>query len=291
MYVANRNVVSESLFTLIDAKYRTLFSTAKVLQAWIADQEERFRESEEGQYLAITGVNSKALEEIDYYRDTGKLSQQLRFSFEPDAELLIIKMSGGKHEIPHNTLVQHITRALDTIGISEDDYAWVGTTRFQGRGPGSSRSKESDQAFMPQGRRCTTHFPSFVVEVGVSESLALLRKDAAFWLTRSAGECRLVIIVSVGRFSAYMAYELWVIGPVAGGPTRANPNPPPQIGPVPRQLQTVIQADGAFLGPPTLSLPLSVLFDHNTPNINLQQSLLITNANLHAAYRRVINYS
>ena len=216
---------------------------------------------------------------ITKYRDTGKLSRGLKFSFQPESELLIIKMPSGAHEIPHLILVEDFLIAFRALGISRSGYSWIGGSRYQGRGPASPRSKEGDQAFLPAGRTYLANFPSVVVEVGVSESMPMLRRDAAFWLTHSANECRLVVIISVNRSSRYMVYELWSLGSVPGLITRANPNPAPHIEPI-RPQQTVIQSGGATIGPPDLQFTLTVLFDNNLANVNMQQSVQITNADL-----------
>jgi hypothetical protein len=52
-------------------------------------------------------------------------------------------------------------------------------------------------------------WPSFVIEVGVSESLAMLRRDAAFWITNSDGKTRIVILLSIDRRDRQILVERW----------------------------------------------------------------------------------
>jgi hypothetical protein len=69
----------------------------------------------------------------------------------------------------------------------------TGSARFGRRG---GRSKEADVGYKPISREMKHEWPSFVIEVGVSESLAMLRTDAAFWITNSDGRTRIVIVLS-----------------------------------------------------------------------------------------------
>lgn len=144
-------------------------------------------------------------------------------------------MVTSEHEILQTSLTARLSFILEAMGISEDEHVWVGATRSQGRVPQPPRPKEADQAFMPRGRRASAHFPSMVMEVGVSESLAILRRDAEFWLTRPGNECRLVLVLGVNRSASSIACEMWNLGPVPG---RANSNPPPRMSPCVRSGQS-----------------------------------------------------
>jgi len=50
---------------------------------------------------------------------------------------------------------------------------------------------------------------SFVVEVGVSESLAMLRRDVAFWITNSDGRTHIVLVLSVNQRDRQILVERW----------------------------------------------------------------------------------
>lgn len=143
------------------------------------------------------------------------------------------------------------------------EYGWVGATRFAG-GPNSSRNKEADQAFLPGSRSFSNgDYPTFVIEVGVSESLSVLRADAAFWLLNIGGGCRLVSIAAVNRCIAFALYQR---GLVPGHTTRNNPHPPDRLEAVLVTPQIVVQQAGE-LEPPSISIPLQVLFDVVLPGL------------------------
>lgn len=65
---------------------------------------------------------------------------------------------------------------------------------------------------MPVGRTAANNFLSFVIEVGVSESLNELRADAEFWLLDTTNDCRLVLVVAVNQTSRWMVFELYQRG-------------------------------------------------------------------------------
>ena len=218
------------------------------------------------QYLGVTDVPEAAFEGILRKRDSGYMVKSLRFTYDSPSKLLITKIPGSLHEIAHTSLSQEIGFELRSLGVGTDRYAWVGATRFAG-GPNSGRSKEADQAFLPSGRSCSNgDYPTFIIEVGVSESMSMLRADAAFWLLNIGGGCRLVLVAAVNRDMRYIAFELYQRGLVPGRITRNNPNPPNRLEAVLAMPQVVIQQAGA-LGPPSISIPLQVLFDVVPPGV------------------------
>ena len=96
--------------------------------------------------------------------------------------------------------------------------------------------------------------------------MSMLRADAAFWLLNTGGGCRLVLIAAVNRDVHYIAFELYRRGHVPERITRNNPNPPSRLEAVLAMPQIVIQQAGA-LGPPSISIPLQVLFDVVPPGV------------------------
>ncbi|GAD92659.1 predicted protein [Paecilomyces variotii No. 5] len=73
--------------------------------------------------------------------------------------------------------------------------------------------KEPDEQLMPRTRNALTDYPSFVLEVGVSETLSQLRRDARLWLTNTNGRTRLVLIVALNKTRKLMRFERWENSP------------------------------------------------------------------------------
>jgi len=94
-------------------------------------------------------------------------------------------------------------------------------------------------------------WPSFVIEVDVSKSLAMLRRDAAFWITNIDGRTRIVIVLSMNRRDQQILVERWEEVP------RIQPNRSiVDYSRIPRMMQsltlnTVIKYDGLPLEIPT----------------------------------------
>jgi hypothetical protein len=82
----------------------------------------------------------------------------------------------------------------------------TGSARFGCRG---GRSKKADIGYIPCSRQVEDDWPSFVIEAGVSESLFMLRSDAAFWITNSDGRTCIVIVLSVDRRDRRILVERW----------------------------------------------------------------------------------
>jgi hypothetical protein len=96
-------------------------------------------------------------------------------------------------------------RLINKFGVDESLLP-TGSGRFGCRG---GRSKEADIGYKPRARDMEDDWPSFVVEVGVSESLAMLRRDAAFWITNSDGRTRIVLVLSVNWRDQRILVERW----------------------------------------------------------------------------------
>ncbi len=146
------------------------------------------------QYLAFTSVSQESLDKIDTTREErwGWLPQ-MTILYDGREQILIVKlMVGVMHEGVAHQFARMFDMKLVLLGVHASLFA-TGSARF-GR-PGG-RSKEPDIGYIPLSRQVEDDWPSFVIEVGVSESLAMLRRDAAFWITNSDGRTRIVIVLS-----------------------------------------------------------------------------------------------
>ncbi len=149
------------------------------------------------QYLAFTSVSQHSLDEIDRIREERRgWLPRMTILYDGREEILIVKlMVGVMHEGVAREFASMFDMRLFLLDVRESLLA-TGSARFGRLG---GRSKEADVGYKPRSRRMEDEWPSFVIEVGVSESLAMLRRDAAFWITNSDGRTRIVIVLSVNR--------------------------------------------------------------------------------------------
>ncbi len=117
-------------------------------------------------------------------------------------------------------------------------------------------------------------WPSFVIEVGVSESLAMLRSDAAFWITSSDGRTRIVIVLSINRRDRRILVERWEeVARIR--PNRSTAN----YTRIPGLMQSLTLNAGVNYDGPSLEIPAEKLFDGLPQNIPGGE-LLLTPDNL-----------
>ena len=102
----------------------------------------------------------------------------IRIFYDPSMELLIVKlMAGMAHKLVGNFFGDKIRDKVQSR--SGDRYALYLMGAFHCTSA-MGRKKESDVALVPKNRNYKMDWPSIVIEVGVSESLAVLKNDAHF---------------------------------------------------------------------------------------------------------------
>jgi hypothetical protein len=74
-------------------------------------------------------------------------------------------------------------------------------------------SKEPDFAYKPLSRLLESEWPSFVVEVAVSESLSELQGDMAYWLRNSGRRMRVAILLHINKAARTIEIERWAAAP------------------------------------------------------------------------------
>jgi hypothetical protein len=174
-------------------------------------------------------------------------------------EILIVKlMVGVMHEGVAHQFARMFDNKLVLLGV-DASLAPTGSGRFGCRG---GRSKEADIGYKPDSRPMINGWPSFVIKVGVSESLAMLRRDAAFWITNSDERTRIVIVLSVNQRDQQILIERWEEVP------RIRPNgSTANHSYIPRLMQSVtLNTDVEYDGP-SLEIPVEKLFDSLPQNI------------------------
>ncbi len=231
------------------------------------------------QYLAFTSVSQETLDEIDRIREErqGRLPR-MTILHDGREEILIVKlMVGVMHEGVAREFATMFDLKVALLDVRES-LAATGSGRFGHRG---GRSKEADVGYKPISRDMADEWPSFVIEVGVSQSLAMLRRDAAFWITNSDGRTRIVIVLSVNQRDRQILVERWEEVPRIR-PNRSTVN----YSRIPGLMQSItLNADVQYDGPP-LQIPAQKLFDVLPANIPAGE-FLFTPSNLNVFNRTI----
>ncbi len=222
------------------------------------------------QYLAFTNVSQESLDEIDRIREEKQgWLPRMTILYDGREEILIIKLPAG---VLYCGVVHEFASMFHEkffrLGVCASLVA-TGCGRFGRRG---GRSKEADIGYKPISRHMVDEWPSFVIEVGVSESLAMLRNDAAFWITKSDGRTHIVIVLSINQRRQQFLIERWEEVPRTRL-IRSTAN----YNRIPRLMQSLtLNADVDYDGP-SLVIPAEKVFDVVPQNIPGEEFLFTPN--------------
>ncbi|CUS12168.1 unnamed protein product, partial [Tuber aestivum] len=114
-------------------------------------------------------------------------------------------MPGRVHEQATRTFGRILWEKTIPMGLTRE-LQDMGSTRYQG----SAVSKEPDSAFIPKSSRPGPgHWPTVVIDCGVSEGLTQLKTDACWWLNNSSGDVKIVLIFSIKPVIKKIHIEKW----------------------------------------------------------------------------------
>ncbi|KAB8264950.1 hypothetical protein BDV32DRAFT_134850 [Aspergillus pseudonomiae] len=162
------------------------------------------------EYTVFSYVGSHVAEQLS--KDGGLRREiGMRIFYDATCRKLIVKIPTGAHEGATGTLSFLILEEASRQGL-RGKLRTAGAQTFVD----DPYRKEPDASFIPEvpipGR--DKKWPSIVIETGVSESVPRLRIDASWWLARSRGLVKLVILISISRVEAKIALECWNFGAV-----------------------------------------------------------------------------
>jgi hypothetical protein len=105
------------------------------------------------------------------------------------------------------------------MGIAFEEFYGLGSSTYRRQ---NASAKESDSSWINLRIRPNTgHWPCFIIEAGMSESMPRLRSDARWWIEHSAGTVNLVLFIWVQPAGKKVKIEKWIPGPVPT--TRRSP--------------------------------------------------------------------
>ena len=118
-------------------------------------------------------------------------------------------MPSRDHEVTgiaiRGSIIEKIALIAGNSKVSE-----LGTTTFQLR-CGSER--QGDQCIWPRSRYGPSEWPTVMLEVGYSQTLASLQHDAVTWLDNSFGQIKFVILAKIKRNPRSLRIQCWKICP------------------------------------------------------------------------------
>jgi hypothetical protein len=194
--------------------------------------------------FAFCNVSQQAITTFHEQRHT--LPKCIRISYYPNLQMLIVRLRpGGPHEAASGHFHGLIQDALGPMGLNFRSLKAIGAKIHTG--PDGSQ-KEPDQCFRPRVRPNPTDWPTLILEVGYSETLAQLHRDADWWIEKSNGQVQIVVLVKLSTTTTTkrMHIEVWHSVPNPQNPLTAIRADPPQ------QTVDITAPSGAALANPTV---------------------------------------
>ncbi|KAJ9300918.1 hypothetical protein DTO271G3_2082 [Paecilomyces variotii] len=211
-------------------------------------------------YIAIIGFNSENLLELER-RGLRDSLPKFTALVDDNSETMIVKfMPGVIHDRISRTFLINFLFHLQKLGV-ENQVLMSGSGRMSFP---NNLHKEPDEQIKPASRNNLHDYPTFVIEVGVSETLGQLRQDARLWLVSTHGRTKIVLLISVDDRRKILRFERWQDSP--GIVTRSRRSSAISISPANVQ-QLEYHHNGAQLTGAPLVIPADLLFGSVPPNL------------------------
>jgi hypothetical protein len=184
------------------------FTTVENLQQTAERVHDSLNQTGDGnQFILVLGLTKIACIELDS-EERPLNGIPYRFMWDDTTGILKILTYG------HDVVTLNIARAIDLfcsrMGMEPTaEFAWGGTTTrlLCGR----TKGKQPDGCLFSKARmqRDRESWPTLVIEAGVTASLPRLREEARWWLRKSQGEVRMVLVLGIHRQRLTLVIEKW----------------------------------------------------------------------------------
>ncbi|KAL5361700.1 hypothetical protein BJX96DRAFT_176479 [Aspergillus floccosus] len=224
----------------------------------------QFRNGDDSaQYLVVTNITPESVKELERIRSGERNLPRMKLTYFAGENTLIIKLAGKVHEQLSRLFHDNFHRICADYGIT--------LFMLKAHGGGNCEmprdvQKEPDESYSPD-TRSREDFPSFVVEIGASESLDHLRLDARLWLSNTNGWTCLVLLIKIDQDAKTLTFERWerIRQPSQQPGTHARS----QTEIVPGRVEEVVvnfsnPSNITVRGAPML-LPINLIFDNVHP--------------------------
>ncbi|KAK9334937.1 hypothetical protein V1521DRAFT_441388 [Lipomyces starkeyi] len=115
-------------------------------------------------------------------------------------------MPGIPHEVAKVIFEEIFLGERARLGLPRNIFVPTGSGRYHFS---DGLSKEPDASYKPQTRKGPGRFPSFIVEIGVSQSWLQLRQDARVWLQKTNGETKVILLIFLNIAAGTLIMERW----------------------------------------------------------------------------------
>lgn len=168
-------------------------------------------------FLAIrsTSVDALCVEEVttaifSQILDTRSEGDKFRLSFFEERRLLIVTIPSRPHERAQADIQYHIAYAIRDMGLRRELRCEAHATFRPASGHSPGGSGEGDSTFTPvSSSGAMADWPSLVLEVGFSQSMAILRMKGKWWLEASDYAVKVVILVKFHQSQGSIKMEKW----------------------------------------------------------------------------------
>jgi hypothetical protein len=242
-------IPSSQLLEGIEDAARPFTSISGLRSAVKALSKRLYQDTATDEYLVFQHVTEANFAEFEKQRF--KIHKGLRVTYCADINTLIIKVPTPEHESAIYKISTDFASRFTRMGLSDiTDLKGLGASTYKGL----SVRKEADSCWRPLATRPhPMDWPTLIVEVGVSQTLRMLRNCAKWWISNSQGQVKIVLLVKLNRAQRAIHIEKWECTTVTPRyNTRSNHLPTLTA----TQIQTFdINANGVVTGdPPPLIL-------------------------------------
>lgn len=174
------------------------FSTCKDVQDTL---QKYMKRSPHNPWVSIHEIS---LEDVRHLNDNFRTSSRCDYYIDLQFAIFYLKMPSHHHDWIISHFTRLMGRRLQSANITDSDYTWMLNTGFIG----FRREKTPDGAFFPMEFVPSTAWPVLTIEVGVSETLPQLRRDAIWWFRQSL-DIKYVLLVSLDISQQTILIEVW----------------------------------------------------------------------------------
>ncbi|KKZ63353.1 hypothetical protein EMCG_02354 [[Emmonsia] crescens] len=212
-------------------------------------------------FLALVGDKSTSttcspfvgFSQVGNNRDIAKLA----FSYDRINQVLVLRMPSRPHELAISAFGGFVTEKLARMGLNFFHLSNLMSTTVKT----SQREKDPDTSWQPTKlpQKISSQWPTFVLEVGFSESQAQLERDVRWWLEESNGDVGIAITIGIERKTDKLLVGRWEME-ASSRPTKRNS----YRGSVPQLTETVCirptSASNVWEADGTITLPSEKIF-------------------------------
>lgn len=152
-------------------------------------------------YVVIRHIPLKEFEKLDECYSTSSRNEYFRHI---ELAVLYLRLPSFEHSMALSLFRKLFDSKATAMGISLFDYTWM----ISGTCQGMRRDKQPDECLFPSTYVQRGTWPVLVIEVGLSETIRQLQKDAVWWFHQHS-EVQYMLLVSLDIARRNITIEKW----------------------------------------------------------------------------------